>query len=290
MQEDINQNTTEDTTLKQKQLSKQQKIKQDNLQDLENTQNTKTDRKQVSKSTKAKSYSKQNKLEKLEKSITNTYDPDNPLPNANNKGERINKKALMYLTPEEHFEATISDMAKQIEESRLREDDPANTKRFSSYLCNNDNKAFHLEIIKRAFTKRPVYLDPDEFVPVAVEYFDHCYKYDKMPTMAGLSTFAGISYNTFRTWLSEPQNLFHPIAQTISDIIHDMTLSATIDGNVNFNVMKLIGYSEWQYKDNAQDKTTNININYHEQKTEQEKLDHINALKLSHTDYQVKDD
>lgn len=258
---------------------------------MENTKNivkTKTTKKKSKTSLSSKSYSKATKLQKLDKAITNTFDPDSPNVTSNNKGDKINKKALMRLSDKEHFDATISDMAKQIEDSRLRDDDPANAKRYSNYLCNNDNKAFHLEIIKRAFTKQPVYLSPDDFAPVAVDYFQHCYKFNKMPTMVGLSSFAGINYSTFRQWLSEPQNLFYPIAQKISDIIHDMTLSATMDGNVNINVLKLLAFSEWSYKDTSMAKTTNVNLNFSEQKSAQEKLDHINALKLSHLDYDVK--
>lgn len=288
MQEDLNQNTMEDMTLKQKQQQNLTKSKSDSLIDMDNTKNIVKTKKKSKTSLSSKSYSKSTKLQKLDKSITNTFDPDNPNVTANNKGDKINKKALMRLSDKEHFDATISDMAKQIEDSRLRDDDPANVKRYSNYLCNNDNKAFHLEIIKRAFTKQPVYLSPDDFAPVAVDYFQHCYKFNKMPTMVGLSSFAGINYSTFRQWLSEPQNLFYPIAQKVSDIIHDMTLSATMDGNVNINVLKLLAFSEWSYKDTSMAKTTNVNLNFSEQKSAQEKLDHINALKLSHLDYDVK--
>ena len=245
---------------------------------------------------KQKDYNHKNRKEirqqKLDKAIKNNIKEDESFNvESNNKGGIINKRALMSLTPEETFNATIDDIAKQLLKQRQDKDDPANTKRMNGYLCNNDNKAFHLEIIKRSFTKKPVYTTPDDFAPVVADYFKLCFEYNKIPTMAGLSSFAHISYSTFRNWLNEPQNLFYPIATSISDFIHDMTLNATIEGYLNPKVFSLMATNSWEYKATNGSNSTNttIVVNNNSQ-TEQEKIDHINALRLTTSSYNVKDD
>lgn len=245
---------------------------------------------------KQKDYNHKNRKEirqkKLDKAIKNNIKEDESFNvESTNKGGQTNKRALMSLTPEETFNATIDDIAKQLLKQRQDKDDPANTKRMNGYLCNNDNKAFHLEIIKRSFTKKPVYTTPDDFAPVVADYFKLCFEYNKIPTMAGLSSFAHISYSTFRNWLSEPQNLFYPIATSISDFIHDMTLNATIEGYLNPKVFSLMATNSWEYKATNGSNSTNttIVVNNNSQ-TEQEKIDHINALRLTTSSYNVKDD
>lgn len=81
--------------------------------------------------------------------INKTNEPNTT---SNNKGKPYNKKELMKLTKQERMQAVFGDMQKQLD---LANQDPDKPKvhNFKQYLYNTDNKAFHLEIIKRTFKR-----------------------------------------------------------------------------------------------------------------------------------------
>lgn len=246
------------------------------------------------KTDKQKQQDKLNKQRQklLQKAIETNQDchfnPNHP--ETYNQGGRINVHALLSMSPEEQIQATIADMANQlIKEQQENPDDLANTKRTTAYMYNNDNKAFHLEIIKRSFLPPQLYQEPEDIQPILLQYIAHCYNYNKIPTISGFCVFSQIPYNKFKQWLKEPLNLFHDFAINTSELFHDISLNATIDGKINPNVFKLMGQKEWDYEQPTPQSSTNIFID-NSQKTDQEKLEHINALRLSSSQYEISDD
>lgn len=115
----------------------------------------------------------------------------NSTPNttSNNKHKPYNKKELMKLTPEQRTDIVLNDMKNQLDEQMKNN---PKTQNFKSYLHNSDNKAFHLEIIKRSFKKQPKYLTPDDFNPVVAQYLELCYKHTKLPTLTRPFSFCSV--------------------------------------------------------------------------------------------------
>lgn len=94
------------------------------------------------------------KHEEVSKTHKNTELINNvPNTSSNNKLKPYNKKELMKLTKQERMQAVFGDMQKQLD---LANQDPDKPKvhNFKQYLYNTDNKAFHLEIIKRTFKRQ----------------------------------------------------------------------------------------------------------------------------------------
>lgn len=220
--------------------------------------------------------------QKIDKAITNNYDQNNINNISSNRNEPINKKALISMDNKEVIDATIDDITQQLVKSQSSE--LQNQKNINSYLFNNDNKAFHLELLKRVFKSKPACTEPQDFANSALLYFKECNKFNKMPTLSGTCLYAGVPYSTFQGWIKNPQDLFHPIATTISDYIHDLTPEATIDKNLDTKLFNALSQNFWNYK--TGNSTTNIGVIVNSSdKTEEEKQNHINALRLSSQQY-----
>lgn len=101
-----------------------------------------------------------------------------------NKGKPYNKGELMSYTKQQRVQEIFSDMNNQInaEKANTNKPKPVNLK---NYFYNGDNKAFHLEIIKRMTkgNRKAKYMTPDDFTPVLAEYLQLCYKDTKLPTL-----------------------------------------------------------------------------------------------------------
>lgn len=216
--------------------------------------------------------------QKIQKAVQNNFDENNINIISSNKGEVINKKSLVSMSNEEVLNNTINDISQQLQDSQNNE--LQNQKNINSYLFNNDNKAFHLEMIKRVFKGKPSCIDPNDFTNSALQYFQQCNKYNKMPTLSGVCLYAGVPYSTFQGWIKNPQDLFHNIATTISDYIHDLTLEATIDKNLDTKLFNILAQNSWSYK--AGNTTTNIGVIVNQSDlSEEEKQNRINALRIS---------
>lgn len=202
--------------------------------------------------------------------------------------QRVSKKAIQSLSNEELIDTTIQNMADALEEQinnpKSPQDQLRNNKSMNNYLYNNNNKAYHLELIKRAFKRSATFKSPDELAKLIAEYFKLCYDHDKLPTIAGLCAYTKMPDSTFRGYLNEPQSLFYPVVFQANSLIHDLTLEATLEGYVKPSLFSLLATSTWGYT--PQNNSTNITIN-NNSKSEQEKIDHINALKLSSQDYTI---
>lgn len=71
---------------------------------------------------------------------------------SNNKYKPYNKKELMKLSKQERINIVFGQMQNNIQQNINNPDKPK-THNIKSYLYNDDNKAFHLEIIKRSFKR-----------------------------------------------------------------------------------------------------------------------------------------
>lgn len=71
---------------------------------------------------------------------------------SNNKYKPYNKKELMKLSKQERINIVFGQMQNNIQQNANNPDKPK-THNIKSYLYNDDNKAFHLEIIKRSFKR-----------------------------------------------------------------------------------------------------------------------------------------
>lgn len=99
-------------------------------------------------------------------------------------GKKLNKKSLISISDSDYKDKITSQLNQikdKIEADKLNS--PSQPKSIRNYLSNDDNKLFHLEIIKRSFISKPKYITPQDFQPVVLDYFDTCYKYNKLPTI-----------------------------------------------------------------------------------------------------------
>lgn len=216
--------------------------------------------------------------QKIQKAVQNNFDEDNINITSSNEGGKVNKKSLVSMTDQEVLDNTINDISQQLQDSQNNE--LQNQKNINSYLFNNDNKAFHLEVLKRTFKSKPACIEPNDFAKASLQYFKDCNKFNKIPTMSGCCLYAGVPYSTFRGWLKNPQDLFHNIATTISDYIHDLTLEATIDKSIDTKLFNLMSQTNWEYKSGSN--TTNIGVIVNQSDlSEEEKQNRINALRIS---------
>lgn len=153
-----------------------------------------------------------------------------PNTTSNNKSQPYNKKSLMHLSNSQHISSVFDSMNQKIDTAIANNPSNSNVN-LKNYLNSDDNKKFHLEIIKRSFKgdHAPKFITPDDFAPVVADYFKLCYDFNKLPTITGLTSFANISISTFNKWKASPQSLLFDIANSVSNFIHDLTLNATIE-------------------------------------------------------------
>ena len=105
-----------------------------------------------------------------------------------NKGKPYNKGELMSYTRQQRVQEIFSDMGNQINAEQNNQNKPKLVNKLvnlKNYFYNGDNKAFHLEIIKRMTkgNRNPKYMTPDDFTPILAEYLQRCYKDTKLPTL-----------------------------------------------------------------------------------------------------------
>lgn len=102
-----------------------------------------------------------------------------------NAGKPYVKSELMSMSDEQRVNSILDTMQKNLDKAKQDTDKPT-FHNFKSYLYNDNNKAFHLEIIKRTFLSKrpPKYILPEDFQPVVAEYFQLCYEYNKLPTLS----------------------------------------------------------------------------------------------------------
>lgn len=98
-----------------------------------------------------------------------------------------------------------------------------------AYMSLPNNKYYHLEIIKRSFTKNIPYTDPLELQNQFNEYFRLCYAYSKLPTIEDLCLYSGISLNAFKHYCDDQQSLFNEVSNKALSFIHSITQQATLE-------------------------------------------------------------
>lgn len=76
-----------------------------------------------------------------------------PNTKSNSRNKPYNKKQLMSMSKQERIDIVFGKMKAAIDKSKQ---DPNKTQlpNFKAYLYDDNNKEFHLEIIKRAFKRR----------------------------------------------------------------------------------------------------------------------------------------
>lgn len=131
----------------------------------------------------------------------------------------------------------FNDMKQSIENSKNPNINPnskaieisQNSRDTRAYMALPNNKYYHLEIIKRSFTKNIPYTDPIELQNQFNEYFSLCYKFSKLPTIEDLCLYAGISINAFKHYCDDTQSLFNEVSNKALSFIHSITQQATLE-------------------------------------------------------------
>ena len=196
------------------------------------SKNTKLLKEQLNKNmNKTKTKNNNHNVDNDDNSTSNSNNSQNqPNTTSNNKSQPYNKKSLMHLSNSQHISSVFDSMNQKIDNAIANNPSNSNVN-LKNYLNSDDNKKFHLEIIKRSFKgdHAPKFITPDDFAPVVADYFKLCYDFNKLPTITGLTSFANISISTFNKWKASPQSLLFDIANSVSNFIHDLTLNATIE-------------------------------------------------------------
>lgn len=104
-----------------------------------------------------------------------------------------------------------------------------NSRDARAYMSLPNNKYYHLEIIKRSFTKNIPYTDPNELQNQFNEYFRLCYAYSKLPTLEDMCLYSGISLNAFKHYCDDQQSLFNEVSNKALSFVHSITQQATLE-------------------------------------------------------------
>lgn len=149
------------------------------------SKNTKLLKEQLNKN-KNKTKNNNHNVDNNDNSTSNSHNSQNQAPNttSNNKSQPYNKKSLMHLSNSQHISSVFDSMNQKIDNAIANNPSNSNVN-LKNYLNSDDNKKFHLEIIKRSFKgdHAPKFITPDDFAPVVADYFKLCYDFNKLPTI-----------------------------------------------------------------------------------------------------------
>lgn len=147
------------------------------------SKNTKLLKEQLNKN---KTNNNNHNVDNDDNSTSNFHNSQNQAPNttSNNKSQPYNKKSLMHLSNSQHISSVFDSMNQKIDTAIANNPSNSNVN-LKNYLNSDDNKKFHLEIIKRSFKgdHAPKFITPDDFAPVVADYFKLCYDFNKLPTI-----------------------------------------------------------------------------------------------------------
>ena len=204
---------------------------------------------------------------------------------SNNRG-KYNKKELMAMSKEERAALIFNDMQKNISQdldpninlniNQTKLSEQARDAR--NYMSLPTSKQYHLEMVKRTFTKNAPYTDPDELQIQFADYFKLCYEFKKTPTIEGLCIYAGISLVGFQIHIKEPQSIFHEVCVKAKSLIHEFTQQAAIEGYISPQMYSLLAKNYWNFVTNSDNNVVVINNN---DTSAKQKLDLLDALELS---------
>lgn len=147
------------------------------------SKNTKLLKEQLNK-TKTKNKTNNHNVDNNDNSTSNSNNSQTPNTTSNNKSQPYNKKSLMHLSNSQHISSVFDSMNQKIDTAIANNPSNSNVN-LKNYLNSDDNKKFHLEIIKRSFKgdHAPKFITPDDFAPVVADYFKLCYDFNKLPTI-----------------------------------------------------------------------------------------------------------
>lgn len=150
------------------------------------SKNTKLLKEQLNKNmNKTKNKTNNDNVDNNDNSTSNSHNSQNqPNTTSNNKSQPYNKKSLMHLSNSQHISSVFDSMNQKIDNAIANNPSNSNVN-LKNYLNSDDNKKFHLEIIKRSFKgdHAPKFITPDDFAPVVADYFKLCYDFNKLPTI-----------------------------------------------------------------------------------------------------------
>lgn len=160
------------------------------------SKNTKLLKEQLNKNmNKTKTKNNNHNVDNDDNSTSNSHNSQNqpksqpnsqnqPNTTSNNKSQPYNKKSLMHLSNSQHISSVFDSMNQKIDTAIANNPSNSNVN-LKNYLNSDDNKKFHLEIIKRSFKgdHAPKFITPDDFAPVVADYFKLCYDFNKLPTI-----------------------------------------------------------------------------------------------------------
>ena len=150
------------------------------------SKNTKLLKEQLNKNmNKTKNKNNNHNVDNDDNSTSNSNNSQNqPNTTSNNKSQPYNKKSLMHLSNSQHISSVFDSMNQKIDTAIANNPSNSNVN-LKNYLNSDDNKKFHLEIIKRSFKgdHAPKFITPDDFAPVVADYFKLCYDFNKLPTI-----------------------------------------------------------------------------------------------------------
>ena len=167
------QDESKNTKLLKEQLNKNKNKTKTNNHNVDNNDNSTSN-----------SHNSQNNSKKQPKSQPQNQSQNQPNTTSNNKSQPYNKKSLMHLSNSQHISSVFDSMNQKIDNAIANNPSNSNVN-LKNYLNSDDNKKFHLEIIKRSFKgdHAPKFITPDDFAPVVADYFKLCYDFNKLPTI-----------------------------------------------------------------------------------------------------------
>lgn len=189
--------------------------------------------------------------------------------------KNLSLASVKALSKEERIDYIFNSMKCQIEEN---ENNPVfNREDTGSYLFNKNSYVYHIELLHSSVTVNGEILTVEEFKQKVFEYINLCFEHYKIPTIVGVSVYLGISNQIFNNYLLNPSSKFHEIACYTNDIIHEITLQATISGKVPVALLQTIG-ANWGYQPKN---NNNVMIVGDVSNSNKEKMDALQALQIS---------
>ena len=188
---------------------------------------------------------------------------------------KYTKKELMAMPKQERIRLVLDAMENDI--NQQKKDNPE-MKGIRPYLADQSNQLFHFEIIKHNQQTCRKYNRPEDFYHQALQYFQLCFKHGKLPTIVGLATYTGISYSSFLYQMNFQNELLHDVCAYCSDVIHDMTLNATLDGKIKPELYNSLAEMNW----NKRQKNGNLVVINNN--SNQDKNDVLDALEYTMQD------
>lgn len=195
--------------------------------------------------------------------------------NARKEKNNLSLAQVKSLSKDERINYIFNSMKCQIEENNAN---PVfNHEDTGSYLFNKNSYTYHIELLHSSVNSNAELLTIEDFKQKVFEYIELCFEHYKIPTVVGVAIYLGVSNQVFNNYLLNPSSKFYDIANYTNDIIHEITLQATMSGKVPVALLQTIG-ANWGYQPKN---NNNVMIIGDMNNSNKEKMDALQALQVS---------